>query len=282
MTRETNISQPQIDQRVFSPETMIWKVDREMVLLAAGGRALLMQLAHPKVAAGVAEHSDFKKDPLGRLHRTMSAMWSIVFDDASQAHAALQRIKEVHTQVRGTISREEPLAAGIPYHALDPELLLWVHATLIDSAMVAYGLFVKPLTANERSAYYQDTKKLARLFEIPQPLVPTSLADYQSYLGRMLASDAISVGPTARSLATEILYPRPWILKPAAPLFRLITAGLLTERLRDGYALVWNEGRERMFHWLATTIRILIPLAPTPLRVVSNARRAEKKMLPHS
>ena len=112
-----------------------------MVLLLAGGRALLMQLAHPKVAAGVAEHSHFKADPLGRLYRTMSAMWSIVFDETSAARASLEQVKSVHRRIHGIVSPAESLPFGTHYDALDIELLLWVHATLIDSAMVAYDHF---------------------------------------------------------------------------------------------------------------------------------------------
>src|SRR5256886_15886523 len=111
------------DERFFSPDEMIWQVDREMVLLLAGGRALLMQLAHPKVAAGVAEHSHFKDDPLGRLHRTMSTMWSIVFDEAPKAQAALAQVKTIHSKVRGVIRHAEPVPPAA-HDALDPELLL--------------------------------------------------------------------------------------------------------------------------------------------------------------
>jgi uncharacterized protein (DUF2236 family) len=261
----------------FSSDTMIWKVDREMVLLAAGGRALLMQLAHPKVAAGVAEHSRFKDDPLGRLHRTMSTMWSIVFDDPSLAHAALERVKNVHRKVQGTIPPAEPLATGTPYDALDVDLLLWVHATLIDSAMVGYGIFVKPLAPNDKLRYYDDSRKLGHLFEIPKKILPSSLEEFNRYMERMLARDEISVGPTARALAEEILFPSPWILKPAAPLFRLITAGLLPEPLRVGYGIDWNERKEKRFCLLANVIRRLLPLVPQALRIVPNARAAEKR-----
>src|SRR5262249_32261449 len=137
------------DKRFFSPDTMIWQVDREMVLLLAGGRALLMQLAHPKVAAGVAKHSHFRDDPLGRLYRTMGAMWSIVFDEASKARASLEQVKNVHRRIHGIISPAESVSLGTPYDALDVKLLLWVHATLVDSAMVAYDLFVKRFAADE-------------------------------------------------------------------------------------------------------------------------------------
>ena len=266
------------NDRFFSAATVFWQVHREMILLLAGGRALLMQLAHPKVAAGVAEHSHFKEDPLGRLYRTMNTMWSIVFDETSEARMALDQVKHIHQKVRGLVSSAEPWAAGTPYDALEQELLLWVHATLIDSALVGYDLFVKPLTAAEKSRYYDDTKKLAYLFEISEDFVPASLPAFNAYMESMAAGNDIVVGPTARSLAEEILDPRPWILWPAKPLFRLITAGLLPEGLRSAYGLRWNQQRERAFFALAKLIRSLLPLAPKILRIVPNARAAEKKM----
>jgi uncharacterized protein (DUF2236 family) len=266
-----------IGERFFSPDMMIWQVDREMVLLLAGGRALLMQLAHPKVAAGVAQHSRFKEDPLGRLYRTMSAMWSIVFDEASAARASLEQVKGVHRRIHGMIAPAESLAFGTRYDALDMELLLWVHATLIDSAMIAYAIFVKPFAPNQKSEYYEDSKKLARLFEIPEMLVPSSLVEFDRYMDRMLSGNEIAVGPTASALAKEILCPSPWVLKPAAPLFRLVSAGLLPERLREAYGLGWNERKEKKFRLFAKGIRGLLPMVPGPLRIVPNARAAEKR-----
>jgi len=206
----------------------------------------------------------------------MSTMWSIGFDETALARAALERVRNVHRQVQGTIPAAEPLAAGTPYDALDIELLLWVHATLIDSALLAYDTFVRPLAAEEKSRYYHDSKKLAYLFEIPETLVPQSLADFNGYLERMLAGGEIAVGPTARALAKEILHPSPGILKPASPLFRLITAGLLPECLRDAYGLRWSEPKEKTFWLIANWIRRLLPLVPSSLRIVPNARRAEK------
>ena len=275
------MTQAKNSERFFAPDTMIWKVDREMVLLLAGGRALLMQLAHPKVAAGVAEHSHFKQDPLGRLHRTMSIMWSIVFDETADARAALEKVKNTHRKVQGRTQPAEPLPPETPYTALDAELLLWVHATLIDSAMMAYEFFVKPLTLEEKSRYYDDTKKMADLFDIPARIVPTSLSDFDCYMKQMLVGGIIAVGPTARSLAKEILHPRPLILKPATPLMFLITAGFLPEPLRNSYGLHWNERNEKALRRFTNMVRALLPLVPVPLRIVPNARRAEKRIFRH-
>jgi uncharacterized protein (DUF2236 family) len=264
-------------ERLFSPENKIWQVDRELALLLSGGRALLMQLAHPKIAAGVAEHSNFRDDPLGRLHRTMSAMWSIVFDEAALAGEALERINNIHAKVHGTVPAGEPSYGGMAYDAFDQALLLWVHATLIDSAIVAYELFVKPLCAEERARYYADSKKLARFFQISDRLIPASLKAFTAYMEWMMGGPAIAVGPTARSLARDILYPHPWVLRPAGPIFRLLTAGLLPERLRHGYEIAWNHRREKTFRLVAASIRQLLPVVPQKLRIVANARRAERQ-----
>lgn len=262
--------------KFFGPKSKIWAVNREMVLLLAGGRALLMQLAHPKVAAGVSDHSRFRADPLARLSRTMSTMWSIVFDDEPEARAALIRVEAVHRRVRGVVPAEEPTHAGEFYDALDQALLLWVHATLIDSAMVAYDLFVAPLSVREREEYYADGKKLAVLFGIDKKIVPSSVQAFDRYMGEILASGEIGAGPAAKNLAADILYPRPWLLRPAGPIFRLATAAMLPQKLRDDYGLSWNLKREKKFWLAAKTVRRLLPLMPPLLRVVPNARKAER------
>jgi uncharacterized protein (DUF2236 family) len=277
VTKEIRRSRNSIGQGFFSPDMMIWQVHREAVLLAAGGRALLMQIAHPKVAAGVAGHSSFKSDPLGRLQRTTGALWSILFDEESEARGALEQVKNIHRKVRGITQAGEPLPTGSSYSALDADLLLWVHTTLIDSAMVGYDLLVKPLTADEKSRYYVDSKKLASLFEIPDSIVPASLADFHGYMQHMLAEDKIAVGPAARAIAKDILHPRPWMLRPAGPLFALITAGMLPERLRQGYGLGWSERREKRFLRAAKWFQRLLPFVPRPVRIVPSARRAENQ-----
>src|SRR3982074_439411 len=125
---------------LFAEDAVIRRVNRENVLpLLGGGRALLMQIAHPKVAAGVDEHSDFRRHPIRRLRRTLLMTMAIVFGDRETAMAAARTVNQVHARVRGD-----------GYHALDPDLLLWVHATLVDTALVTYETFVKRLTSTER------------------------------------------------------------------------------------------------------------------------------------
>ena len=148
--------------------------------------------------------------------------------------------------------------------------------------MVAYDIFVKPLAPDEKSRYYNDSKKLAYLFEIPETILPSSLVDFDIYVDRMLTGDEIVVGPTARALAEEILYPSPWILRPAGPLFRLVTAGLLPKKLRAAYGLGWNDQKEKRFSLTARLFRRLLPFVPKTFRIVPNARRAEKASPPEA
>jgi uncharacterized protein (DUF2236 family) len=264
-------------KRFFTPESAIWRVDRELALLLGGGRALLMQLAHPKVAAGVADHSDCLTDPLGRLMRTMETMWSIVFDDLPRAQASLDRLDSVHRKVHGTVGQADALPPRTPYSARDPELLLWVHATLVDSALVTYGLFVKPLSADERREYYRETKRLGILLGVPETRLPESFEEFDAYMKETIDSDAISVGATAIALSQAILHPRPFVLKPFAPLSALITAGLLPPKLRREYGLAWNGRRERILRLVAGSTRAALPLVPSVLRVVPQARAAESR-----
>jgi len=271
-----------MQDRFFSPQSKLWHVDREMALVLAGGRALLMQLAHPKIAAGVAEHSNFRDDPLGRLYRTMRAMWSIVFDPTAAARTALQRVNDIHGKVHGTVPATEPGCGGTPYDAFEQPLLLWVHATLVDTAIVAYELVIKRLTEEEKPRYYEDSKNLARLFEIRDAMIPGSLAEFNLYMDKMLAGPELAVGPTAKTLARDILYPRPWLLRPGGPLFRLMTAGLLPQRLRQDYEIPWDGRRARNFRRASAAFRRFLPMVPAPLRIVPQARRAERQLRSNS
>src|SRR5438477_9238059 len=133
---------------LFPRHAIIRQVNGEGALLLGGGRALLMQLAHPSVAAGVADHSDFETDPFGRLRRTLEAETTLVFGTLEEAHATAARIRAVHERVTGP-----------GYQANDPELLLWVHATLVDTALRVYTRFVRPLRPNEAEAYYDESTR---------------------------------------------------------------------------------------------------------------------------
>jgi len=247
---------------------MIWRVSRESVVALAGTCAILMQFAHPKVAAGVHDHSNFESDPVGRLRRTFDLTLAMVFgpDDS-----ALQAAKVINSRHR-TI-------AGPGYAATDPDLLLWVQATLIYSALRAYRDFVGPLTDADRDLYYQDTKRVGALLGIPSELYPTDVAGFDSYLERTIEGGEIVVGETARRMAEVVLRPGfPGVPRMAFTPLTTITAGLLPPRLRDGYGLRWGRIERAAFAASRFGLPRLVAIAPPQIRLLAPARRAYQRV----
>jgi uncharacterized protein (DUF2236 family) len=245
------------------------------VLLLGGGRALLLQLAHPLVSAGVSDHSDFRADPLGRLRRTLDAMLAIVFGDRKTALGWAARVGETHARVRGVLpERAGPFRRGTRYEAGDPDLLLWVHATLIDTSLLVYRLFFGDLDPSERTRYYDETKTIASLMGIPDRRIPPTPRAFDTYVNGMLRSETLTVTETARDLASAVLRPPvPLIGGAAAPLVTFLTVALLPERLRAGYALPWGAGREAAWRALVAAGGVIVPRLPILFREFPQARR---------
>jgi uncharacterized protein (DUF2236 family) len=265
----------------FDPDGVAWRVGREQALLLGGGRALLLQVAHPLVAAGVAEHSDYQVNPWRRLERTMRTVWAIVYGTRVQADRASARVRTLHERVRGETARAMgPFPQGTPYSAADPELLLWVHATLVDTALLVYGSWVRPLDDLEQSAYYEEMKTLAVLFGTPPEIIPPTLEDFRAYMRERLASDEICATDAARDVARLVLRPPlPLALRPAAEALGLVTVGLLPERLREQYGFGWGRGRAALVAGSRHSARrFVLPLVPDLARAVAVARRAEGRL----
>jgi uncharacterized protein (DUF2236 family) len=257
------------DPGLFPPGTLARRVNGETALLLGGPRALLMQLAHPSVAAGVADHSDFRRDALGRLTNTLDLTLTVAFGDAAQRGVALERVAATHRRVAG-------VRGGQPYRAIDPELLLWVHATLVDSALAAHERFVGHLDARARARYHEEMKRQAVAFGVPADLLPPTLDDFRRYVDEMVAT--IEVNDEARVLSRGVLAPSiPSAFRPLLPLARLLTAGLLPERLRAAYGLDWGPRRERAFRVLAAGIRHTHPFLPAAWRRWPHARDADRR-----
>jgi uncharacterized protein (DUF2236 family) len=258
------------DPGLFGPGSLAWRINAESVLLLGGGRALLMQTAHPLVAAGVADHSDFTADPFDRLWRTVDAALTVIFGDSAQSSAAVERVSEVHTRVRG--ERD-----GISYSALDPELLLWVHATLVDSSLEAYERFVRPVPLEIRERYYLEMRRMGTAFGVPEDLHPPTYADFGTYMRQTVS--ALEIGDESRLVARRVLSPpAPLVLFPAGLMSGLLAVGLLPPRIRSGLGLRWNRGTERAFVAAAAVVRSTLPLLPDRMRRWPHARRAERRM----
>ena len=272
-------SSPGATTGLYTPQDLIWQVNRESVLLLAGPRALLMQLAHPLVAAGVADHSDFLLDPVARLRRTLDAMLGIIYGDEAQARSSAERVNSVHRRVQGTLSRgTAAFPAGSHYRALDPALLFWVQATLIDSAVVAFECFVRALSPGERTVLYQQSKRMAPLFGLPAEALPPTWPAFRTRMQAILESETIEITPQARALAEAVLRP-PLPLLPGAvsSLTKLITTALLPGSLREGYGLPWNRRRERVWRATRSALRHALVWMPDVVRTMPQARQAERR-----
>ena len=258
---------------LFGPGSAAWRVDREVMVLAGGSCALLMQAAHPAVAAGVAQHSSYRVDPFGRLLRTLASSFAVVFGTRTQAAAAIRRVNAIHAAVRGTIPE-----TGERYSALEPEALLWVHATLVDTALRVYDRFVRPLTPAEAEAYHREATPIAELLHVPPAALPATLGETRAWMDEMVASGRVRVTPTAREIARTVLYPTRFPPRVAWDAAHLISISMLPDPIRRGYGLRWSRSRERGVDRLAAATRRLLPLVPGPLRYVPHARRAEARV----
>lgn len=251
---------------------MMWRINRESILLIGGRASLLLQLAHPLVAEGVNRHSRFQADPLGRLRRTMAAIQGIVFGDDEIAQQRAEAINAIHERVKGVASD------GRSYYARDPLLLLWVYSTLVDVSVRVYETFVRALTADEKTSYYEDTKVVASLLGTPHDTIPPSLTDLRAWMDAMIATGEVTVTPMARWLADSLIRPLPFvpgrIARAAAPL----TAALLPEPISAAYGLGAGPIPTAAMGVAGRAYRVARPLIPDVLATFPAARRASMKV----
>ncbi len=249
---------------------MVRRVGRESITMIGGGRATLMQLAHPLVAAGVNNHSYFRQDPMKRLAHTMDIMLTIVFGNRDQVQSAITRFNAVHNHVHGSLQTDQgTYPQGYNYNARDPTLKLWVHATLIDTSLLVYHRFVHPLSASERARFYDESKVIGVWLGIPHSLYPTTLDDFAEYMRDMVQGDTLAVTPTTRMLAHAVLHPQTALLtRNCMRLALFATPGLLPDRLRTDYQLTWSRSQEQLLQFLSRFWRLARPLAPKSIALM--------------
>ncbi|MEO7428174.1 MAG: oxygenase MpaB family protein, partial [Acidimicrobiales bacterium] len=223
----------------FPRESVIRRVNIEPAIMFGAGRALLLQLAHPAVAQGVDEHSDFKGNPFKRLQGTLEATYAVVFGSEALAEGVGRRIQWIHEFVRGD-----------GYAANDPLNLMWVHATLCDTALRCYTTLVEPLSTDDEETYYQEMTRVAEVFGVARADQPATLADFRAYLDDTLAT--IDVTPVGKELASFILDPElpVGLHVPFAPLLglqRRFTLGTIPASIREQLGVVWSAEDQQRF-----------------------------------
>jgi uncharacterized protein (DUF2236 family) len=265
----------------FDDSSMLRRVHRERALALAGPRALLMQAAHPLAVSGLLAHSTSVDDPYDRLARTAQVMGTIGFGERDDANRVTRTVRAMHKRVSGTLREPVgPYPAGTPYRADDPELLMWVLFTLVDSGLVVYRTYVGSLSREEEAAYWKDYRVVGRLFGLRAAEMPRTLADLDDYRRSMLEGDRLFVTGWARERARAIVLepPVPWMAQPLLETVNFITIALLPDRIRREYgfsplppafvrrALVRAGGEY--------VKRAVVPFLPDRLRLVPSARAA--------
>ncbi|HYC05865.1 MAG TPA: oxygenase MpaB family protein [Azospirillaceae bacterium] len=247
---------------LFGPESARWRVDRESALFLGAGRAMLLQLAHPWVAAAIAEHSDVLTNPVGRFHRTFGTVYALVFGTVRQAETAAHGLYRRHAAVTGRLQQ------GGRYRALDPAALAWVQATLTDTALKAHDLMLPSLPEAERRRYWEESRRLSGLFGVPAGTLPDDYADFRGYMRGMLRGGALEVTPEARQIAEQLFRggSKPWLALPGW--YRDLTAELLPRPLARAFGLEPGPAAAKRAGAALTRLRAAYARLPEPLRCV--------------
>jgi uncharacterized protein (DUF2236 family) len=265
----------------FTDESVIRRVYRERAVALAGPRALLMQAAHPLAVSGLLAHTGSLDEPYERLARTAVVMDTITFGSRADADRVTRRVRAMHRTVNGTLREPAgPFPAGTPYRADDPELLMWVLYSLVESGMLVYDMYVRRLEEDERASLWDDYKVVGRLFGLRKRDMPQTLDDFRGYGQEMLASGRLVVSPWARSRAREIVLdpPVPLVAEPLVETVNFITIALLPEPIRSQYGFsplppAWL--RRLMVAGGAEYVkRFVVPFLPGRMRLVPSARAA--------
>jgi uncharacterized protein (DUF2236 family) len=246
---------------LYGPDSVAWQLNREGVMLLGGPRALLLQLADPAVAAGVADHSGFERNPFARLVGTLDAMTAIAFGPPELARSTLGRLEALHARVTGSTP------AGAPYQASDPVLQWWVLATLIDTVLAVERRYLGRLRPEERERYYAESRRMADAFGIPSILVPEDLGAFRAWMRQRVVT--LEVSDQARRLARSILRPPiRFVPPPTFELLELVTVDLLPAPLRAAYGLPWDGRRRALLRVSQVGVRAILPRLPAMFRTL--------------
>ena len=263
------------------PASISRRVNAERIVLLGWGRAILLQLAHPLIAAGVHDHSGFRATTWAaatRLYHTVHAMLALTFGTEAEREHALGGIRTIHQRVHGHLKTGAGrFPAHTSYSAEDPDLVLWVHATLLESVPMAYELLVGPLTEAERDAYCAEAAPVAVALLARSEQVPRTWQAARAYLDRMYASGDLVVSAQARELARAVLSPAAaaWIAAPATWTNRIVTVGLLPAPIREQYGMAWTPRHQRTFNAMVATMRSARKVLPQAVTLWPESRDAK-------
>ncbi len=264
---------------LFGPDSMVWKIYPQMILGIGGGKALLLQTAHPFVAHAVEQHSKFRTDPHGRGTRTFTALFAWLYGDLDSAFKAARRVHALHGTLTGQIPNQVgPFAKGSTYEANLQDALFWVHATLWETPIQAYELVVGKLSAKEKEQYYQESKLFAYLFGVEDAIIPPTWNDFLEYCEQMYESEILTVDSVSLEIADFVLRPPKPSLQGVVDWYKIITAGLMHERIRHQYRFKYGWLEEKIFENSIRAMRAIWPRLPYDLQYAPIYRRAMRRL----
>lgn len=251
-------------------------------------QAFLLQVAHPVINAGVAEHSVYRSDPWGRARRSTELLWPVVYARPEAARRKAGELRERHRHIKG-VDRH-----GNRYHAFNPEAWAWVHGTGFDATIRMHELFGTPPDDDARQQMFQEWRQIGLMLDVDPQQMPATEAQYWVYFHDMI-EHRLELGEVARDLLSERYYreqPRPpvkWLPEPVwrhslsvlGPLMHLNTIGTLPRRFRERFDIPWTARDERRFRRWCRCCRISWRLTPPPLRYIPLARRAMRDARRH-
>jgi uncharacterized protein (DUF2236 family) len=251
--------------------SVVWRYSGDARLLSASGYALLLQVGHPTVGAGVSQHSNYKEDPWGRLFRTLDYSYAMVYGGPEMAADIGRRVREMHRDIKGV----KP--DGEPYHAWEPDAYAWVHATLADAITRGHESFGKRMSGSELEEFWVDWRRMGRLVGVREEDLPETWEEFGAYFDRMVEEhleDNSAVQDVLESMAAPPPPPLPflggaaWRLARIAParMTSLATVGMLPPVLRSRFGIKWTRGKERQLRAFAAVSRAATPLMPRALR----------------
>jgi uncharacterized protein (DUF2236 family) len=263
---------------VFGPQSITWQVDREAAMFLGAGRALLLQLAHPWVAAAIEQHSHTFADPIGRFHRTFSVVFSMVFGSLDQSLGAARRLHRRHTEIEGRLpAAAGPFPVGSRYCANAVPALRWVYATLIETALLAYELVLPPLTPQQRERYYRESWLFAALFGIPDQCLPQDWSAFSDYVAATVQSNVLTVTDQARVMGHRLLAGADtWLPVPTA--YQALSTALLPPDIREGFGLSYGAAEQQASRRFVARVRRMYPFLPARLRHVGPYQEAEQRL----
>jgi uncharacterized protein (DUF2236 family) len=257
------------DEGYFGPRSVSWQVHREITVLFGGARAMLMQAAHPLVIAGAAQTGMYERNPWKRLQRTLVLQYALTFGTRAEAHAAADRINDVHDRIHGI----DPVT-GRAFDATDPDLLLWVHACLVESALLFERLTVGRLDDRGRQRFHEEQMLAAELVRLPRSMIPATVPELEAYVADTVRSGELVVTDPARSVAGLFLEPPPeaeW--RPVLRTVARLAFGTLPPELREGYQLPRRRGERAVRRITFAVLRGCRPVLPARFRFIAPYQR---------